>query len=411
MFSRSIIYFIPFILLVSCSDKQNEAPEEKTQTTKTYWKAQLQLNKEIILPFLLSTIENKNDTFIEIYNDEEIIKLEQTESNDSLRYDFNAFSNYLIFIKTDTKIEGYFVQPDRTSHQRIPFSAELFGNEAPEVYYSSDLSVEGKWKVYFNANKENVYPAIGEFKQNDKGRVTGTFMTETGDYRFLDGYIEGNRLLLSTFDGSHAFLFTANLSQDTLKGMFYSGGHWNTNWLGVKNDTFSLKDPNELTYLVKDTFIFDFPTLQNELYRFPNQELKGKVTIIQILGTWCPNCMDETNFYTDLYDKYHSKGLQIIGVAYEYPSEFNEQVERVKSYIQNLEVLYPILIGGRASKDKASLDFHMLNSISSFPTSIFINKKGEVVKIHTGFNGPGTGEVYKKYVKKTNSLIEKLLNE
>jgi glutathione peroxidase-family protein len=121
--------------------------------------------------------------------------------------------------------------------------------------------------------------------------------------------------------------------------------------------------------------------------------------------------MDETNFYTDLYDKYHSKGLQIIGVAYEYPSEFNDQTERVKSYIKNLEVPYPILIGGRASKDKASSDFHMLNSISSFPTSIFINKKGEVVKIHTGFNGPGTGEVYKEYVKKTNSLIEKLLNE
>ncbi|PHR49888.1 MAG: redoxin [Fluviicola sp.] len=408
---RSIIYFILFLFLFSCNHQQEETSEDKDVITKKYWNAHLQLTENIQLPFTLSTTESKNDTFIEIYNDEEVIKLNVVYSNDSTRYDFDAYSNYLILKKSDNKINGYFVQPDRTSHNRIPLTGEYYGDDKPEVHSVSDLSVDGKWKVFFNANKENQYPAIGEFNQTKQGRVTGTFMTETGDYRFLDGYVENNQLLLSTFDGSHAFLFTADLNKDTLSGMFYSGRHWSTNWIGVENDTFSLTSPNELTYLVKDSFQFEFPTVENNLYAYPNNELKEKVTIIQILGTWCPNCMDETSFYKDLYNKYNSKGLEIIGVAYEYPSEFKDQAERVKSYIKNLGVPYSILVGGKASKSKASTDFNMLNEISSFPTSIFINKKGEIVKIHTGFNGPGTGEVYSEYVRKTNSLIHKLLNE
>ena len=408
---RSIVYFILFLSLFSCNHQQEEVSKDKDVVTKKYWNAHLQLTEDIQLPFTLSTTESKNDTFIEIYNDQEVIKLNVTQLNDSARYDFDAYSNYLILKKSNNKINGYFVQPDRTSHNRIPLSGEYYGDDKPEVHSRNNLSVDGKWKVFFNANLENQYPAIGEFKQTKQGRVTGTFMTETGDYRFLDGYLEKNKLLLSTFDGSHAFLFTADLNKDTLDGMFYSGRHWSTNWVGVKNDTFSLTNPNELTYLVKDSFQFAFPTVEKNLYTYPNDELKEKVTIIQILGTWCPNCMDETSFYKDLYDKYHNKGLEIIGVAYEYPSEFKDQAERVKSYIKNLDVPYAILVGGKASKSKASTDFSMLNEISSFPTSIFINKKGEIVKIHTGFNGPGTGEVYSDYVRKTNSLIHKLLNE
>lgn len=410
MLSRSIIYFMFLILFFSCSDKENRS-QEIQEETKIYWNANLQLTDEIKLPFILSITEGKKETFIEIYNDDEIITLKSSSLKDSLRFDFQAFNNYLIIQKTDKELNGYFVQPDRTTHKRIPFSAKKHGNNQPKVSYSTNSSVDGKWKVFFNANKESAYPAIGEFNQSKNGRVTGTFMTETGDYRFLDGFIEKDQLLLSTFDGSHAFLFNADLSKDTLEGMFYSGSHWSTNWVGVKNDTFSLTSPNELTYLIKDTFEFEFRTVENELYNYPNKDLEGKVTIIQIMGTWCPNCMDETRFYKDLYKEYNSQGLEIIGVSYEYPTELEEQVKRVENYIENMDVPYPILIGGKASKTKASSDFNMLNEVISFPTSIFINKNGEIVKIHTGFNGPGTGAIYDEYVRETNSLIEKLINE
>ena len=58
------------------------------------------------------------------------------------------------------------------------------------------------------------------------GRVTGTFLTETGDYRYLEGVVDGDSLKLSCFDGSHAFLFHAALDQDSFRGRFWSGTHW-----------------------------------------------------------------------------------------------------------------------------------------------------------------------------------------
>ncbi|MNX90851.1 thiol-disulfide oxidoreductase [compost metagenome] len=131
--------------------------------------------------------------------------------------------------------------------------------------------------------------------------------------------------------------------------------------------------------------------------------------IIQIMGTWCPNCMDETNYYKELYSKYHSKGLEIISIGYETSESFEEQAKKIQTLKQRKNLDFTFLVGGRASKGIASDQFNMLNEVISFPTSIYIGRDGQVKRIHTGFNGPGTGEIYTEYVKKTNALIESLL--
>ncbi|MDX1650873.1 MAG: TlpA disulfide reductase family protein [Brumimicrobium sp.] len=378
-----------------------------------YWNATLKINDTLDLPFLMHTQLTDQELIFAVYNGEEEIRLAAPKvKGDSIEVSFKAFNTSLIFtISKSKKLCGYYFQPDRTRFKRIPFRATYAGKKSPVENYSSTYSVAGRWKTIFSPNEGGAYPAIGKFEQNENNVVTGTFLTETGDYRFLKGYLSGKELTLSTFDGSHAFLFRAHLEGDSLKGMFFSGRHWSTNWIASRNENYSLSDPDSITYLVEDTFHFSFPTVKGTDYLFPNEELKGKVIIVQIIGTWCPNCLDETNFYKELYEKYHEQGLEIIGVAYEYPAGFDEQAERVKRYASNKNIPYPILIGGQASKDEASKDFPMLNSISSFPTSVLINRKGEIVKIHTGFNGPGTDEVYQQYVRETQTLLEKLLNE
>jgi thiol-disulfide isomerase/thioredoxin len=375
-----------------------------------FWQGILTLNESTELPFLFSVNDENKLT---IYNAEEKIHLDSpTIKNDSITYSFLAFKTYLILSVTKKKfIEGFYVYPDRKQHSRIAFYANFLGKDKPTCNKEIATDISGRWKTMFSINSDNPYPAIGKFQQNINGKVTGTFLTETGDYRYLDGYFSGNKLTLSCFDGSHAFLFEAKYKDKKLHGTFYSGSHWSTNWVATRNDSFQLKNPDSLTYLIKDEFSFIHPDTSNNAVVFPNEKTEGKVVIIQIIGTWCPNCLDETNFYKKLYKKYHNEGLEIIGIAYEYPKEFNEQINRVKRYTNKKEVPYQILIGGQASKKEASSDFNMLNEISSFPTSIIINKKGEVVKIHTGFNGPGTGDIYDQYVDKTIALIEKLLKE
>lgn len=375
------------------------------------WMGNLNLQNTHELFFQFEVDPNQKIT---IKNGGEIVEMKDYQiENDSIKVYFTNFPNYLIF-KVDplneNKLSGYFVNPDRKKHSRIEFKA-FFDDDTPviDIRYKHE-NFDGKWQVTFNPNTEDQYPAIGKFEQVNN-KITGTFLTETGDYRFLKGTVINNELWLTSFDGAHVFLFTAHLMNDTLRGEFLSGNHWKTDWIGVRNDDFTLKDPDSLTYMVKDDFKFQFKNLNGQNYVYPNQQLKGKVVIVQILGTWCPNCLDETKFYNELYDQFHNDGLEIIGVAYESPENFEDQVERIQRYIDNKSVPYPILVGGRASKTITSKDFDMLNKVSSFPTSIFINKDGEVVKIHTGFNGPGTGEIYEEYKIETIQMINRLLIE
>jgi|SRR5690554_279342 len=383
-----------------------------TKLSEGIWLGELDLQKTHQLNFNFKVDENQKIT---IYNDQEKVEMNSLEFvNDSIKVYFSNFPNYLIF-KIDTsnpkKIAGYFVNPDREKHNRIVFKARFFGDlEIAEIDDEEIQNITGNWQVTFCPNTDYEYPAIGKFNQNSHN-ISGTFLTETGDYRFLKGKIYDHEIRLSSFDGAHIFLFTAKLENDTLKGEFLSGNHWRTDWIGVRNNDFKLENPDSLTYMVKDTFDFNFKTISGADYVYPNPSLKGKIVIVQILGTWCPNCLDETNFYKELYDKYHQYGLEIIGVAYEYPKNFKDQVDRIKRFSEHKKVPYPILVGGMASKKLTSKHFDMLNEISSFPTSIFINKSGEVIKIHTGFNGPGTGEIYADYKIKVTQLIDKLLRE
>jgi thiol-disulfide isomerase/thioredoxin len=174
---------------------------------------------------------------------------------------------------------------------------------------------------------------------------------------------------------------------------------------------FSIPDLIESVVILAQTFSFKVKDLEANDFTFPTEQFKNKVTIIQIMGTWCPNCMDETNFLRTVYDKYHNKGLEIVSVGYETPNEFSEQVEKIKTLQKRHNLPFTFLVGGKASKALSSEQFSMLNEIISFPTAIIIGRDGVVKRVHTGFNGPGTGKIYTDFVHEMNLFLEKLLEE
>ena len=133
------------------------------------------------------------------------------------------------------------------------------------------------------------------------------------------------------------------------------------------------------------------------------------MVLIQIFGSWCPNCFDETNYLTNLYDT-HSDQLEIISLGFETGKTTEDKIKQLKKYKSYMKVNYKLLIGGDACKSCATDMFPMLNKIISFPTLIIIDKKGEIKKIHTGFSGPSTGHYYKEFVKNTTQYIEGLIN-
>ena len=130
------------------------------------------------------------------------------------------------------------------------------------------------------------------------------------------------------------------------------------------------------------------------------------------MGTWCPNCLDESIFFAELYGRYRERGLEIVALCFERTPELErsiKNVNRLRARIPGLD--YTFLIAGQSDKDAASRALPMMSRVMAYPTALYIDRNGNVRKIHTAFSGPGTGEAYDNLRKETISLLEKLLDE
>ena len=221
-----------------------------------------------------------------------------------------------------------------------------------------------------------------------------TISTPTGDYRHLAGKLEGNQLILNTFDGSHLFRFNATLREDSLvEGHFLSGTHYRTTFEGVKRPSQEHTWTSGRQTVVSDKLLFfgTNPTGQAEVWNKDRLRRNGKSGIVvDIMGTWCPNCMDEARLMVSLSESFPD--VQFLTLGYERSADSTALV-RLSQFKQELGMTWPVLLGGRASKTAAAQSIPALDSIHSFPTTVFWPLDGEPV-IHKGFNGPATGEGY-----------------
>ena len=160
-------------------------------------------------------------------------------------------------------------------------------------------------------------------------------------------------------------------------------------------------------------FTFTFKDIEGRPVSLSDERFKGKVVLVQIMGSWCPNCMDETRFLSGFYDEYHSKGVEIVALAYERSTDFARSQASLHGWQQRFQVKYPMLITGVAVGDpqRAEKTLPQLERIVNFPTTIFLNKAGQIEKIHTGFSGPGTGEHYEEQKKEFYATVNELLGQ
>jgi thiol-disulfide isomerase/thioredoxin len=357
-------------------------------------------------------------------NDDEKIEADAAwQRGDSVFISMPVFESGFKAERRGDSLLGIYYDRSRGDDYAIPFRAGP-GDPGCTEQLSEDFG--GRWRVYFGENEAEALQAkpsekaVGVFEQQGN-RLTGTFLTETGDYRYLQGCAEGNSLSLSAFDGSHVFHFTASYDAEAeglgqkglLKGMFRSGNHWQSHWVAYRDEGADLRDADSLTFLKPgyDRFSFRFPDPQGDTVSLDDARFQDKVVIVQIMGSWCPNCMDETRLYQQWYEQYHEQGLEIVALAFERHADVERAAQAVNRLAEQLGVDYPLLIAGKASKTEAAEKLPMLNHVLSFPTSIFIDKAGKVRKIHTGFYGPGTGTYYEDFVEENEAFIEALLAE
>lgn len=374
------------------------------------------------IPFEFNLLNSQGRYYVEILNAEEKITCEEVSlKGDSVSIRMPVFDSEIKgkFV-SDTLITGSWYNYSRGNDYVMPFYAE-YGKPGRFKAAAATVpipGISGKWSAEFSPGKKGRYAAVGVFSQNGT-EVTGTFLTETGDYRYLEGTAVNNELFLSCFNGSQAFLFRAELvpagkdGELKLEGTFYSGIHHEEPWVALKDEKAKLADPDSLTFLKPgvEKLAFSFPDLDSNMVSLSDKTFQNKVVIIQVLGSWCPNCLDETVFLSEIYRDKHEKGLEIIGLSFERSPAFGKARQAVERFKEQLKAPYRFLIAGTASTSKANEALPMLNRVMSFPTTIFIGRNGEVRKIHTGFYGPGTGEYYIKFKEETTVFIDRLLAE
>lgn len=403
--------FIPILMLLffAC------APKDKTNQPKEgVWQARLTVKDNQILPFNFELKKNGSDTHhIKILNGEETILVDEiTIEGDSILIKAPVFEGYMAAKLTNESMQGVFVI--ESLERMVPFEAE-FGIEQRFSNVETSLTdVSGIWETEFSPGTEDSYMGKGIFTQKD-GIVSGTFRTTTGDYRYLEGVMDKDSLKISAFDGAHAFLFQAKVTNSSMNGTFYSGNHFKEPFVAVKNENYELPSPDSLTFIKEgyDRFDFSFPNLDGEEIALSDPAFQNKVVIVQLMGSWCPNCLDESKFLVNYLQNHENEDLAIIALAFEQAKTKERALQSIQRLKDRIGISYPILLAqyGSYDKEKAQQKLPMLNHVLSYPTTIFVDKKGAVRKIHTGFNGPATGNKYEEFKTEFNSFLQELLTE
>lgn len=371
------------------------------------------------LPFIFE-IKYTNDTsfYVEIINGKERIKVtdirfgrDRKTAKDTLYMRFPEYESYIKAICEGGVMEGEFVITSKDNY-RIPFTAKQgIDVRFTDLRKKPIMDISGAWETDFDLNTSEPYKAIGIFKQKDN-ELTGTFKTETGDFRYLEGTIQDKKLYLSCFDGAHAYLFEGKIQADqSIDGAFRSGLSEPSIWHAVKNANFKLTDPDKMTKASSTNAInFSFPDANGKLISLSDPNFKNKIKIIQIMGTWCPNCKDETIFLKDFIQKSDTSKIAVIALSFERHKDPTKAANAVAQYIKTMGVPYKILIAGNTDKSQASNKLAFLDQIKAYPTMLVLDKNNVIKKVHTGFSGPATDE-FENFKIEFGTFIEALKKE
>ncbi|NVM63924.1 peroxiredoxin [Mucilaginibacter sp. SG538B] len=386
----------------------------QTKLKTGVWRGALKTKSGTEIPFNFEFSNSGSKQQLAIINGAEHFKVTDVATKgDSVFIHMPLFNSEFKLKLNGDSLNGNWVRHLADNDLLVPFSARP--NTSWRFFKNTEnpgFNIGGRWSAVFGEGEDRD-TTVGEFKQ-EGNKLTGTFLTTTGDYRYLEGSVSGNKLYLSTFDGGHAYTFTATISDDkTLTdGKFFAGYSSVQAWTAVKDENAKLPDAYSLTSLKPGykKITFSFKDLDGKTISLDDARFRNKVVIVQILGSWCPNCMDETAYMVNYYNKYHNKGVEVIGLAYERTTDFEKSKKALQQVKDRFKVPYPLLVTGYTSdKKQTAQSLPMLSKVVGFPTTIIIDKNGDVQKIHTGFSGPGTGEHYTEFINEFEKLTDELI--
>ena len=397
---RLSLFMIGLVLVISCNSGVSD------RLLKGDYVGKLEVENNKYLPFNFSVT---NDSTLVVQNSSEIVGFSIDYLKDSIFIRSKVFEGFIKGVLEDNKINGVFVI--ESLDRSVPFTSYNSSKRFNIDFEKNEKLTLNRWRFTFNPNMDNASISLGIFNPIGQNEISATFRTSTGDYGFMHGGYKDSKIVLSTFNGSRAYLLEAELNNnnDSIKGIMYSGNHSKTIIEGVLDNVFELSNEYSLTSLQSKNqkFEFSFENTAGKLISIDDDIFDGKSMVIQLMGSWCSNCLDESKFYVDYMNKNKLIDIEFVALAFEYAKTKDGALNSILKLKNQIGIDYPILLAqyGSSDKGKALEKFPMLNNIISYPTTIFLDKNKDVIKIHTGFNGPATGEKYIEFINEFDNTI------
>jgi thiol-disulfide isomerase/thioredoxin len=285
---------------------------------------------------------------------------------------------------------------------------------APKAAFNGP-SIAGQWDLIgVNSSKgEKAWRLILRQSGSD---ISGAILRVDGDTGTLTGSYKEGQFVLSHFSGARPALMLVKPAPDGTLAVSLSALHGFSEMKAVRPEEALAKglpqpdDPTAHTTVrnPNEPFPFSFPDLKGNIVSNTDARFRGKVVVINVTGSWCPNCHDEAPFLAGLYDKYHSQGLEVVALSFEEADQLKNPT-RLRAFIKEYGIKYTVLLGGETDSAKTKLTQAV--NWDAWPTTFFVGRDGLVRGVHAGFPGPASGELYRQAKEEFTSKVEKLLAE
>ena len=333
-------------------------------------------------------------------------------ANGTLKLDYDFLNTTLDATFDGTQLRGVY-RNNRVNSRPMEFRATRFVPKATDTAAAPKLA--GNWHMFRTAPDNSKLAVSWQLYIRQSGsEASGAILKTSGDTGFLTGRWDHGKLVMSHFAGERPLLFEAQLDPDgtlaiTLDRQFtYKAARASE---AVAKGIPLPPDPSRFTSVKDPTARFHFAgaDLDGKMVSDADARFQGKVVVLTIGGTWCPNCHDEAPSLVDLYKDFHSQGLEIVGLNFEVEPDLAEARPRVLTFIKRYGIQFPMLVPG--TPDEVAQKLPQLINFGVYPTTIVLGRDGRVRSVHAGFASAATGEEHVRLLREERELIKQLLAE
>ncbi len=416
----SIILLAFALVSLSCNHpkKTNSTPAKTSENTLQdgVWRGVLTRSDGVEIPFNFE-VKHQGSLFL-------LRNSNQKFEGDHIRYKGDSvlistkyfLSDFKLKLSEDGSLSGKWIQHFPKEDPVFDFRAQphtdyrILKDPKPTAF-----DISGRWRVYFiNPVSKDSLLAVGLLKQNDH-HVTGTMVAHFHHDRFLEGVISGDSVILTSFDAAHRVkLAGAIKSNQKIVGTYYSGTDGKKKWVALKDPKVSLSNPTKITtYDPGERHLeFAFRNLKGDTISIDDKQFEDKVVLVQLMGSWCINCWEETRYLTNWYSKNKDRGVRIIALCFERSGDYAEAVKSAMTFKKGLAIPYPLLITEVPLRTPNLMEkvLPQLKNFVSFPTLIFLDRNGDIAKIHAGGMAPSDPVHQAEWIQHFNHTVDSLLH-